>query len=138
MRYKFANGKAIIILDAGDKVIKSLREFAEKENIFGFFFGLGAVKNPIIAYYDLSKREYVKKQFFGEFEVTSLVGNITQDAEGNVIVHAHINLADNSLNCWGGHLIEAEVSVTLEIIAIIHEKIIRKTDDRFKLKLISI
>jgi len=138
MRYKFVNGKAIIILDAGDKVIKSLQEFAKKENIFGFFFGLGAVKNPIIAYYDLSRKEYIKKQFFGEFEVTSIMGNITQDTEGNVIVHAHINLADNSMNCWGGHLIEAEVSVTLEIIVITHEKISRKLDDRFKLKLISI
>ena len=127
----------VIVLDKWEKVTDSLRNFAREHGISsGFFFGIGAVKDPKIGYYDVFTKEYVEKTLSGEFEVISLVGNITLDEDGNVIVHAHISLGDNQYRVYGGHLIQALVSVTLELLFIPTIALKRVFDEKTQLKLI--
>ena len=129
--------KYIVVLEAEEKVIESLHTLASDRNICGFFYGIGAVRNPEIGYFDLVQRKYLRRRLDGDFEVVSIIGNITRDEEENVIVHAHICLGDRDNNTYGGHLFEATVSVTLEIIVLPTKKILRVFDKTKNLKLIA-
>ena len=126
----------IIVLEKGDYVLESIKGFAMNYNQkSGFFFGIGAVKNPEIGFYDTSQGRYLKRTLEGGFEVISLLGNLSLDKEKNIIVHAHIGLADEEYRMYGGHLFEAQVSVTMELIFIPTRTIIRRLDEETQLKL---
>jgi len=127
----------IIILDQGEKVIESLKRICEEKKIHGFFLGIGAVRTPEIGYFDLNKREYIRKALDGEYEVISLLGNISRDKEGKAIVHAHISLGDRNYRVLGGHLFKADDSVTLEISVFSTPAIVRAIDEFTGLKLIT-
>ncbi len=129
--------KFIIILEAGEEILERIQAFAAKQRISGFFYGLGAVRDPKIGYYDLEGKRYISRRLKGCFEVVCLVGNIAWDENGNVIVHSHICLGDREGSVYGGHLLEATVSVTLEIIVLRTRKIIRTLDEKMNLKLIA-
>ncbi|MHA1615925.1 MAG: PPC domain-containing DNA-binding protein [Candidatus Njordarchaeales archaeon] len=127
----------ILVLEPGDEIIESIKKFAKENDFHGYFFGIGAVRNPEIGYFDLEKKEYVIKSLEGEFEVTSLIGNVSRDKNGEVIVHAHITIGDKEYRVFGGHLIKAVVSVTLELFCGITRRIMRKRDEKTGLKIIS-
>ena len=126
----------VVVLGAGDLVVKSLEELARNHGVYGFFYGVGAVKNPEIGYFDVDGKSYIRRSLRGFFEVVCIAGNIGVDMDGNVIVHAHIALGDNKFGIIGGHLFEAEVSVTLELVVIPTGKIVRAIDQKTGLKLI--
>lgn len=111
MKYRVLGDKVIVRLDRGDEVVNCLEELRNKEKINGFFFGIGTVNYLKIGFYDFHKREYVEKIFDEDLEVTSLSGNIGRDR-----IHSHITVTDRDYQAYGGHLIEARVSGTMEII----------------------
>ena len=48
-----------IKLEKGDKIIESLTEMCNKENIkFGFFSGIGAVGEVTLGIYDIAEKKY--------------------------------------------------------------------------------
>jgi len=105
----------VLILEPGEKIKESIKKFAETKSICGFFIGIGAVTNPEIAYFDIKNKEYVKRKLAGMFEIVNLTGNIRLNTDNKFEVHAHISLGNKDYNVIGGHLIEAEVAVVLEI-----------------------
>ena len=129
-------GEYVVILDKGESIINSLQRLITDLNVHGFFIGLGAIKDPVVAYYDISSKTYIKKEFKGEFELVSLIGNLGMDESGNPIVHAHVAFADKDYKLYGGHLIDGKVAVTLELLVITVDSITRKLVDEFGLKLI--
>jgi hypothetical protein len=117
MKYKSTNSGFgyVIRLEKGEKLIESIKNFAEKENLDGgFFYGLGAVEDVFIGYYDLAKKEYIFSEMQGTYELASLNGNIAL-SDNKVVVHAHGVLGDNNLNTVAGHIKEATVAITVEI-----------------------
>ena len=124
-------------MDKGDEIIASLKHLISERNVNGFFIGIGAVRDPIIAYFDTKQKKYIEKKFEGEFEIVSLMGNLGTDENGEPIVHAHITIADENYNVHGGHLVQGYVSVTLELIVIRVDSIKRSVDNKWGLKLIS-
>lgn len=127
----------LVVLDKGDEIIASLKHLISERNVNGFFIGIGAVRDPIIAYFDTKQKKYIEKKFEGEFEIVSLIGNLGTDENGEPIVHAHITIADENYNVHGGHLVQGYVSVTLELIVIRVDSIKRSVDNKWGLKLIS-
>jgi len=138
MRFLKSNNHYIIVLEKDEYVIESLKKFAASSEAprSGFFFGIGAVRNPKIGYFDLQDNNYAIKKLEGEFEVINITGNIGVDESNEIIVHAHICLGDKNYNVFGGHLFEAQISVTMELIFIPTSTISRKTDSATGLKLI--
>jgi uncharacterized protein len=63
----------------------------------------------------LGKKSYIKIPIREQVEVLSLVGDITL-SEGESNIHAHVVLAKRDGSTCGGHLVEAEVRPTLEVI----------------------
>ncbi|MDH4223241.1 MAG: DNA-binding protein, partial [candidate division Zixibacteria bacterium] len=94
MQYKKFGTSYVIRLEIEDELIGSLNEFAIKEKITGgFFYGLGAVKDVSLGYFEVEKKKYKEKTYDMDYELTSLVGDISL-FENNVMVHAHVTLAD--------------------------------------------
>ncbi|MBI2011959.1 DNA-binding protein [Candidatus Daviesbacteria bacterium] len=139
MRHKQFGSKFVVKLEKGEEVISSLTKFCEDNQIFlGYLSGIGAVNKATIGSYELSTKTYHWKDFSGSLEVTSLVGNITF-LDNKPFIHVHINISDENLTIFGGHLREATVGVTLEIfIEKIDGRIIRKMDNEIGLNLLDL
>lgn len=135
MRMKEGNNRKVIILDRGEEIIPALEKIAEENELYGFFFGIGAVSDPEIAYFDRENSEYLTKKLKGEFEVVSLLGNVSSH-EGDTAVHAHISLGDGSYQIRGGHLVKGTVAVTLELLLLQTPKPVRTRDKETGLDLI--
>ena len=115
MKYFVLGSTYVVRLDAGEKIVETLKALCERDAIGGGFFnGLGAVGEAEIGHFDPESNDYAWVRLAGPCEIVSLYGNITV-AEGKPFVHAHIALGDNTFAVRGGHLKEAVVSVTCEI-----------------------
>jgi predicted DNA-binding protein with PD1-like motif len=115
MNYFVLGPTYVVRLDGGEKILETLKALCERDAIGGGFFnGLGAVSEAEIGHYDPAAKDYTWLKLSGPREIVSLYGNITT-VEGKPFIHAHIALGDNTFAVRGGHLKEAEVSVTCEI-----------------------
>lgn len=116
MQYKKIDGLWVIVLKKGEKLIEKLKEFLEKENIkSGYLSGIGAVSSVELAHYNLQEKRYTTKKFDEPLEIVSLLGNVAMKEEEKII-HCHIAVGTNKMNLYGGHLIEASVAATCEIV----------------------
>jgi hypothetical protein len=139
MRYKKIESTYVIRLEKGEKVTEKLLELCEKEKIkAGCFNGLGAVGEVELRHFNLMTKEYSSKKLSGQYEITSLHGNISE-MSGKSYIHAHLVVGDSQFNSWSGHLNEATVSATCEIILVkVDEVITRKKDEETGLNLFDI
>jgi len=129
MKYKKINGSWVIVLKKNEKIIKSLKEFVKERNIkSGYFNAIGAVSSVELAHYNLEKKKYTAKPINQPLEIVSLMGNITM--KGNKrIIHGHIVVGTDKMKLYGGHLKEATVAATCEIIFNEFEEIVEKKYD---------
>jgi uncharacterized protein len=106
----------ILVFETGDQVMASLKAFAQEQGFAaGHFTAIGAFKRATVGFFDLEKKNYVKIPIDEQVEVLSMVGDITiNDAKPNI--HAHVVFGRRDGSTCGGHLIEAEVRPTLEVI----------------------
>ena len=119
MKYRKESNKILVVLKKGDKIMESLYTVAHENNIkFGWINGIGALNKIIIGSYSTKIKDYIKKEFKNEFELTSLIGNITTK-NGDPFIHIHVTISDEDCNAFGGHLFEATITATCEMIIII-------------------
>ncbi len=115
MKYFVLGATYVIRLDAGEKIVETLKALCERDAIGGGFFnGLGAVGEAEIGRFDPAVNAYSWTVLAGPSEIVSLYGNITT-VDGKPFLHAHIALGDDAFAVRGGHLKEAVVSVTCEV-----------------------
>jgi predicted DNA-binding protein with PD1-like motif len=116
MRKKKYGGYYIIRLEKDEEIISSIKIAMLQLRIRGaFFFGLGVGKDLVLGYYDAHRKKYIKKAFQGEYEFTSLAGNAAY-AGKDCIVHCHVTITGDDFTALGGHLFQATVPATVEII----------------------
>lgn len=135
MKFKQVNRLYLIKLEKGEEIVSSLAKFALKNKIkFASISGIGGLQSVILKYYDLKQKKYLPKKFtHGNYELLNLTGNLTWMAK-KPIIHLHTVLGDSNYHCFGGHLEEAIISVTAEIIITPANKIIERTPNQeFKL-----
>lgn len=138
MQYtKPTNTHALLILKRGELVVESLTLIAKQEKIENALIsGLGAVKNIRCGYYDLADREYHFEEYPELCEVLNLSGNIMLK-EGVPFVHLHATFSDTKNHAFGGHVVEMEVGVTLEIaLTLLPSSHARRYDEETGLHLI--
>jgi len=115
MEYVIKNDKGIIRLDKGDELFSSLKKFALENDVrCASVQGIGATDDLTIGVYDLNKGEYVKRHILGNREILSLSGNLTM-MNGENYVHVHIVTQGQEDFAIGGHLFNANISMTAEI-----------------------
>ena len=115
MRWRKVRGGWAVVLEVGDEVVESLRQFGRESRIrSGFFTGLGAANQIQLAFYDLDRKEYLRHDLPDNHEIGSLTGNLTQ-LDGEPFVHAHAVVAGRDYAARTGHLMRARCSATVEI-----------------------
>src|ERR1700716_1371247 len=113
------NGKRTfaVILKTGDEAMGSLQEFAAKERIGGAqVTAIGALSGAKLAYFDWETKQYRPIPVGEQVEVASLVGDIAIGPDQKPSVHVHAVLGRRDGTALAGHLLEARVRPTLEII----------------------
>ncbi|MBI9088925.1 MAG: DNA-binding protein [Desulfobacterium sp.] len=116
MEYKAFGKTYVVRIDRGEEILSQVKQVCEAEKItLGKISGLGAVNKAVVGLFETATQEYRSTVMTGDFEITSLTGNITT-MEGEVYLHVHANLAGADNSTFGGHLNEAVVSATCELI----------------------
>lgn len=115
MRVLKADGRFLMRLDRGESVIESLQSFMKMRTIpGGTLTGLGAADVMTVGFYDVGKKEYRTRRHEGLIEIISLTGNLAwRGSEPRA--HVHVSATEEAAGAFGGHLIEARVSATVEI-----------------------
>lgn len=105
-----------LIFESGDEVTRELLRFANEKNITAAHFtAIGAFQNLTLGYFNWEKKEYKKIPVPEQVEVLSLAGDITASDQGPKL-HAHVVVGKSDGSAHGGHLMEAHVRPTLELI----------------------
>jgi predicted DNA-binding protein with PD1-like motif len=81
-----------------------IEDFADEEGIdAAFFFGLGAVQDAVLSYYDQDDQEYYDIEFDEPLEVVPAVGNISW-LNDERFAHTHVTLSREDGSVVAGHL----------------------------------
>jgi len=126
MNYRIDSDRIYMTLAKGDLINKTFEEYAESNDIgCAWINGIGALENPEIGYYSLEMKTYRHKIFSGDYELLSLLGNITLK-EGKYFSHTHITFSDSNYQVYGGHLFDAKITAAGEFIMINGDKNINR------------
>jgi predicted DNA-binding protein with PD1-like motif len=108
-----------VIFETGDEVVSGLTSFAKQQHLAASrFTAIGAFQDVTLGYFDWQKKDYQKIPVREQVEVLSLVGDIALDPKGEPKVHAHVVLGRSDGTTRGGHLLEARVRPTLEVVLV--------------------
>lgn len=120
MRSKLLNDNGertyALVFDVGDEVASGLAQFVEDHNFTASrFTAIGAFSDAVLGYFDWTTKEYERIPIDEQVEVLAMVGDVALDA-GKPKVHAHVVVGLRSGHTRGGHLLQAHVRPTLEVI----------------------
>lgn len=124
MRYHLmdeTNGRRtfVIALETGEEVVGSITGFAREMSLGGSSLtGIGALQHVRLGYFEWGKTGYKENVVDEQVELLSLVGYIADTEEGTPKVHSHVVLGRSDATTRGGHLIEAVVRPTLELVIV--------------------
>src|SRR5207245_11684919 len=113
----------------GQEVMQGLLAFARKHKLVtGHLTGIGAISHAVIGYFDPQTKTYLRNPEKGQAEVLSLTGNLAlYDNEPFFHVHVALGLRDGSAR--GGHVFEAYVRPTVEVILTAFAQPVRRKID---------
>jgi uncharacterized protein len=142
MKTKLIGRQLFVRIDRGEEVVASLAAACDEAKIeAGSVSGIGACDKAVIGFFDGEEKKYHPREILGDREITSIVGNVSR-MDGSVYLHLHMMMADSEGQVVGGHLSEAQISATCEMIVDIAEsavdedvKIGRVRDDKLGLNL---
>ncbi|KYK21923.1 DNA-binding protein [Thermoplasmatales archaeon SM1-50] len=139
MRYKQFNNKVFIRIDKGEELVESLKTICRTLDIkLGSIIGIGATDRVTVGLMNTKTKKYQSKEFMGDHEITSLVGNISR-MNGEVYLHLHVTFCNVKQKALGGHLYSAVISATFEgFIEIIDGQILREYDQTLGLNLLQL
>ena len=116
MDYRRFQDTLIVRMDRGEEITEQLRIVAEKENIrLANVEALGAVNDFTVGVYNTAEKKYYSNHFEGAFEIVSLTGTITT-MDGQFYHHLHMSAGDSKGAVFGGHLNNAVISATCEMV----------------------
>jgi predicted DNA-binding protein with PD1-like motif len=107
----------VVVLDPGEEAFAAIRDFANQERIKGAqITAIGAFASAVIGFFDFSRKDYHRICVDEQCEVLSALGDVAAGDDGMPSVHLHVVLGLSDGYCKGGHLLEARVNPTLELI----------------------
>src|SRR5215471_1471185 len=120
MQYKLLSERPktyALIFETGDKLAISLSRFAAEQKLAGSSFkAIGAFSSVKLAWFNWQTKKYQPSVVFDEqVELLSLVGDIALK-DGEPQVHAHVVIGKRDGTAHGGHLQEATVRPTCELV----------------------
>lgn len=106
----------VLILESGDDAPSKLLEYVTSEHIqAASFTAVGAFSKVVLGYFDVDRKDYDRIPICEQVEVVSMVGDVAVH-HGQPKIHAHVVVAKRDGTAHGGHLLEACVRPTLEVV----------------------
>ena len=119
----------VLVFQTGDEVVSTLEAFAREHEITAArFTAIGAFSAAKLGYFDWERKEYEEIPLAEQVEVLTLAGDVALK-DGEPSVHAHVVLGKRDATAHGGHLLEARVRPTLELVLVESPAHLRKEHD---------
>ncbi len=119
-----------VVLETGDEVMASLKAFIAAERLRAAqFSAIGALSDVVLMYFDWEKKEYQRIPVREQVEVASLIGDVAEGPDGKPSLHVHLVIGRRDGSAMAGHLAEAHVRPTLEVILTESPAYLRKVKD---------
>ena len=122
MRHKLINEAPertfALVFERGDEVVSTLQRFAAEQGLTASrFTAIGAFETAALGYFDWEKKDYERIPVEEQVEVLTLAGDVALHGT-EPKVHAHVVLGRRDGSTLGGHLLEARVRPTLEVVLV--------------------
>jgi predicted DNA-binding protein with PD1-like motif len=118
-----------LVFETGDEALAGIRDFAKHQHLgASHLTGIGAFSGLVLGYFDWKKKTYRRIPVNEQVEVLSLVGNVVLKG-GAPQVHAHVVAGKSDGTAHGGHLLEAHVRPTLEVVVVESPQHLRRVPD---------
>jgi predicted DNA-binding protein with PD1-like motif len=118
-----------LVFDAGDEVVGRLTELASANRLTASHFtAIGAFSDAVLGYFERERKDYKRIRIDEQVEVLSLIGDVALK-DGKPQIHAHVVLGKADGSAHGGHLLEAHVWPTLELIMTESPRYLRRRSD---------
>ena len=136
MDYRRFDNTIIARIDKGEEILAAVKKLADAEKItLASVRALGAVGDFTVGVFKTAEKNYQANHFQGDFEIVSLTGTINT-MNGEFYQHLHLSAGDEQGHVFGGHLNEAFVSATCEmVIQVINGRVERYFDETIGLNL---
>ena len=120
MHYKSVNEKPktfVLVFQTNDELAQGLRDFASEQKLASASFkAIGALSSVRPGWLNWKTRQYEPSVCLDEqVELLSLIGDVAL-SDGNPQVHAHAVVGKRNGTAHGGHLLEAHVRPTCELV----------------------
>ena len=107
----------VLVLDKGDEAVGSIEGFARENCIAAAqLTGIGAFSDVVLGFFDWEMKDYRRIPLNEQVEVVSLLGDIALGQNGKPALHPHVVVSRADGIAMGGHLLEAHVRPTLEVV----------------------
>jgi len=122
-----------VIFSKGDEAFSGLADFARQYHVTAAHFtAIGALESAKLAWFDPTRKMYKQISIDSQVEVLSMIGDIAL-YNGKPAVHTHMVVGFPDGSTRGGHVLEAHVRPTLEVIVTVepiamHRRLDPETD----------
>jgi predicted DNA-binding protein with PD1-like motif len=107
----------VLVLDNGEEAVSSIESFARDHGISAAqLTGIGAFSNAVLGFFEWETKHYRKIPVNEQVEVVSLLGDVALGPDGKQALHPHVVVSRVDGMAMGGHLLEAYVRPTLEVV----------------------
>lgn len=107
----------ILVFQTGDELSEGLLRFAKEKKLSAASFkAVGALSSVRLGWYSWDSKKYEPSVTLDEqVELLSLIGDVAQK-DGEPVVHAHAVIGRKDGTAHGGHLLEARIRPTCEVV----------------------
>ncbi|HEX4043353.1 MAG TPA: PPC domain-containing DNA-binding protein [Xanthobacteraceae bacterium] len=119
-----------VVLASGEEVMEGLNGFVAAERIGAAqLTAIGAFSDLVLMYFDWDKKTYSRIPVREQVEVASPLGDVAAGPDGKPSLHIHLVVGRRDGSAMAGHLGEAHVRPTLEVIVTENPAHLRKVKD---------
>jgi uncharacterized protein len=106
-----------LIMDTGDEIVDCLQRFAASQHLAGSSFkAIGALSYVKLGWFNWKAKRYeVAAELNEQVELLSLLGDVALK-DGKPQVHGHAVVGRREGTAYGGHLMQARVRPTCELV----------------------
>ena len=116
MDYKRFGNTIVARIDKGEEILQQLEVIAKKEEIkLASVSALGATNDITVGVFHTQEKKYYANHFTGDMEIVSLTGTVST-MNGDYYAHLHMSAGDTAGHVIGGHLNQAIISATCEMV----------------------
>ncbi len=107
----------VLVLSKGEEVVGAIEGFARSQQLAAAqITAIGALSDVVLGFFDWETKDYVRIPVNEQLEVVSFIGDVALGPDGKPALHPHIVVSRRDGSAMGGHLLEAHVRPTLEVV----------------------